>query len=131
MKAALLGTMLLAVSAVGEGTFAVSGEVKGPSGKHAIYVALWDAKGFLDKPVQQVRFEPRAPTQFHFDVAPGQWALSAFEDVNENGKLDMGMFGPKEPNGFSRAFTAWRKPKFEDVSFEVKAPVQGATIALK
>jgi len=97
----------------------LSGKVIGGSGKHAIYVALWDASGFLDKPVREIRVEPGASAEFHFAVAEGQWALSAYEDENDNGKLDVSMFGPKEPSGFWRAFHAWRKPHFDDVAVEV------------
>jgi len=35
------------------------------------------------------------------DLASGKYAISVFQDVNNNGKLDIGMFGPKEPYGFS------------------------------
>jgi uncharacterized protein (DUF2141 family) len=57
--------------------------------------------------------------------------LSAFEDVNGNGILDMGTFGPKEPSGFSKAFNAWRAPKFEDVAFTLDRDTANADIALK
>lgn len=52
----------------------------------------------------------KSPT-FRFDVRPGRYALSAFEDLNGNGILDMGMFGPKEPSGFWRPFGGWHKPR--------------------
>ena len=35
-------------------SFAVTGHILGASGKSTIYVALWQADGFLDDPVQQV-----------------------------------------------------------------------------
>ncbi|MBV8842790.1 MAG: DUF2141 domain-containing protein [Bryobacterales bacterium] len=64
-----------------------------------LYVALWEADGFLKRPVQQVRIEPGAERIFRFEVPAGRWAVSAFEDRNGNGVLDMGFFGPKEPSG--------------------------------
>ncbi len=94
----------------------LSGKVVGGSGKHAIYVALWNTQDFLKKPVQQIRIEPQVAPDFRFQVPSGWWALSAFEDKNDNGVLDMGMFGPKEPSGFWRPFHAWRKPRFADVA---------------
>jgi hypothetical protein len=103
----------------GVGTVTLSGKVTGGSGTHPIHVALWDGSGFPDKPVREIRLEPGAATDFRFEVPHGRWALSAYEDVNENGKLDMGVFGPKEPSGFWRAFHAWRKPRFDDVAVEV------------
>ncbi len=68
---------------------------------------------------------------FHFEVTPGRWALSAFEDVNGNGVLDMGLFGPTEPNGFFKAFSGWHKPQFDEVAFDVDGGVSGVDIALK
>ena len=100
------------------------------SGKHAIHVALWDARGFLDKAAREIRLEPGAPPNFRFDVPRGRWALSAFEDVNDNGKLDMGIFGPKEPSGFWRPFHAWRKPRFDDVAVEITEDWTGVEIRL-
>jgi uncharacterized protein (DUF2141 family) len=115
----------------GGDTIALSGKVVGGSGKHTIHVALWDASGFLEKPVQEIRIEPGAVGDFRFEVKRGKWALSAYEDVNENGKLDMGMFGPKEPSGFWRAFHAWRKPRFEDVATEVGKDTAAIEIRLR
>jgi uncharacterized protein (DUF2141 family) len=115
----------------GPGAVNLSGKVIGGSGKHAILVALWDAESFLHTPVQARRFEPRAEPVFHFQVPAGRWALSAFEDVNGNGVLDMGMFGPKEPSGFWHSFHAWRKPRFEDVAVSVARDIDDADIKLK
>ena len=109
----------------------ISGKVIGASGKHPVYVALWDARGFLSKPVQQIRLETHAAAEFQFHVPAGEWALSAYEDVNENGILDMGVFGPKEPSGFWRPFHAWRKPRFSDVGVHVTGGETKADIALQ
>jgi uncharacterized protein (DUF2141 family) len=108
----------------------LSGEVHGATGKHTVYVALWDASTFLQKPVQQLKFAAGDEPVFEFHVAPGSWALSAFEDTNENGTLDMGMFGPKEPSGFWRAFHQWRKPRFADVQSSIDKDTSGADIDL-
>ena len=96
-----------------------------------VYVALWDASGFLDRPVRQIKLAPGADRSFHFDVVPGRWALSAFEDRNANGVLDMGLFGPKEPSGFWRPFHAWRKPRFDDVAAQIDRDVSGADVTLR
>ncbi|HEX4308820.1 MAG TPA: DUF2141 domain-containing protein [Acidobacteriaceae bacterium] len=97
---------------------------------HAVHVVLWDAAGFLNKPVKEIVIEPQASPDYHFEVRAGRWALSAFEDENDNGKLDMGAFGPKEPSGFWRPFHAWRKPRFDDVAAEVDRDVTDADIRL-
>jgi uncharacterized protein (DUF2141 family) len=113
------------------GTVKISGRISGASGKGAIYVALWGADGFLKSPIQQIRIEPGSDPVYHFEVPAGRWAVSAFEDKNSNGKLDMGLFGPKEPSGFWHAFSGWHKPRFDEVAVAVDADVINADIALK
>jgi uncharacterized protein (DUF2141 family) len=68
---------------------------------------------------------------YSFELKPGTYTVSAYEDENENGKIDMGAFGPKEPSGFYRKFTAWRAPKFEDVKFELRSSMNTAHIKIK
>jgi uncharacterized protein (DUF2141 family) len=108
----------------------VSGRVLGASGRHTLYVALWDEKSFLQHPVQQVAIRPGDLPVFHFTMQPRRWALSAFEDQNSNGVLDMGLFGPKEPSGFWHPFHAWRKPHFSDVAASIESDVRDADIHL-
>jgi len=112
-------------------TFRLSGRVSGASGKKVVYVALWQADGFLQTPVHQIRIEPGAPLVFQFDVPAGRWALSAFEDRNGNGVLDMGWFGPKEPSGFWRAFSGHHTPRFDEVASQVERDTANANITLK
>jgi len=111
-------------------TVTLSGRVVGASGKHTVYVALWDASGFLVHPTQQVRIAAGVAPEFQFRIPSGRLALSAFEDVNGNGVLDMGAFGPKEPSGFWLPFHAWRKPRFNDVEVQVDHDISGAEIRL-
>ena len=125
-------TIVLASAAQAEpARVRISGRVDGGSGKSPVYIALWQGEGFLERPVRQIRVEPGAVPGFSFVVPPGRWAVSAFEDRNQNGVLDMGLFGPKEPTGFWRPFTAWRKPKFEDVAVLVSRDVRDANVSLK
>ncbi len=125
----LAATLLVAGTSRAESNVTISGRVSGASDAHDVYVALWDADGFLKKPVQQVKLG--ASRTFRFDVAPGRWAVSAFEDKNANGTLDMGLFGPKEPSGFWRPFNAWRKPRFDDVASRVDRNVADANVTLR
>lgn len=55
------------------------------------------------------------------DVPPGAYAATAFQDVNDNAKLDRGMFGaPSEPWAVSRdAKGHMGPPVFEDAKVEV------------
>ena len=56
--------------------------------------------------------------------------MSAFEDLNDNGILDMGFFGPKEPSGFWRPFHAKRKPRFDDVASQIDHAISNADVKL-
>jgi uncharacterized protein (DUF2141 family) len=109
----------------------LSGRVSGASGGHTVHVALWDADGFLREPKEDLRIAAGADTSFRFRVRPGRWTVSAYEDKNENGELDMGMFGPKEPSGFWHPFKAWRKPRFDDVAVLVERDTADANVLLK
>jgi uncharacterized protein (DUF2141 family) len=113
-----------------QGTISVRGHVAGASGRYPVYVALWDSAGFLAHPVQELHVPAGAEPAFSFEVTPGRWALSAYEDRNGNGKLDMGLFGPREPSGFGRRFKAWRKPRFGDVAVLFARDTTGADIQL-
>ena len=55
------------------------------------------------------------------DIAPGTYAIEAFQDVNSNHKMDTSWFGiPLEPFGFSRdARPRFSKPRFNQVKIEV------------
>jgi uncharacterized protein (DUF2141 family) len=108
----------------------ISGRISGTSGLHTVHVALWDVKGFLRKPVQEVQLTGQTTPRFQFILRPGQWAVSAYEDRNENGILDMGLFGPKEPSGFWRPFHGWHKPRFEEVASDVDRDISDANVAL-
>jgi uncharacterized protein (DUF2141 family) len=52
-------------------------------------------------------------------VPPGTYALVTFLDMNGNGMLDSGFFGPTEPWGmsFRTSRPRFRAPRFEDASF--------------
>jgi uncharacterized protein (DUF2141 family) len=129
----LAGAALLVSVARAEptGVVVIAGQVAGASGAHTIHVALWDADGFLRRPVQELRLLPGAAPRFQLTMHAGRWALSAYEDRNENGVLDMGLFGPKEPSGFARAFNGWHKPRFDEVSVTVEHDTSGVQILLK
>ena len=136
-----LRTLLLAMGLIGvvgaarsdtrSATFRLSGRVVGASGKNAIYVALWQADGFLVRPAQTRRIAAGEEPVFHFDVPAGHWAISAFEDRNGNATLDMGAFGPEEPNGFWRPFAAPRKPEFADVDTLIDRDIANANVTLE
>lgn len=130
MRSMLLLCALAGVAAA-DVTVPIDGHVANASGKHVVHVALWTADNFLDKPTRELTIPPGGALRFHFDVAPGRWVVSAYEDKNDNGTLDVGMFGPKEPQGFWRPFKAWRKPRFTDVDRNVGEAIPDAVVTLK
>jgi uncharacterized protein (DUF2141 family) len=55
------------------------------------------------------------------DLKPGKYAISAFQDLNNNGKIDIGMFGPTEPYGYSNnARGIFSEPDFSAQLFDLK-----------
>jgi uncharacterized protein (DUF2141 family) len=66
-------------------------------------------------------------------VAPGQYAISLYHDVNGNGRLDSDFIGrPTEPYGFSHDVKArFGAPKFKDAAIEVAEPGTVAVINLQ
>jgi uncharacterized protein (DUF2141 family) len=56
------------------------------------------------------------------DLLAGKYAVKVFQDINNNTKLDTGMFGiPKEPWGLSNNVKAtFGPPKFEEMLFDLK-----------
>lgn len=81
---------------------------------------------------QRVRPNARGQGVARFSaVAPGRYAAGAFQDVNNNGRLDFGRMGaPTEPWGYSRdAPAVMGPPTFSDAAVEVTA--SGAVIPLR
>jgi uncharacterized protein (DUF2141 family) len=66
------------------------------------------------------------------DVKPATYAVSIFQDENDNGKLDTNFLGiPKEGWGFSNNPHVMRKATFEEAKFPVEQTDVAITIHLK
>lgn len=66
-----------------------------------------------------------------FQAPYGNYAISIYQDTNDNGKLDSGLFSiPKEPIGFGNNYKPFGKPKFESASVEFKATSRPQEIKL-
>ncbi|HVX41073.1 MAG TPA: DUF2141 domain-containing protein [Gemmatimonadaceae bacterium] len=131
--AALVGLAAAAAAAGAQqpATVHIAGHLIGWTGTHDAYVALWNDSTFLHTPIREIKLPAGGDSTYTFDVAAGKWALSAYEDRNENGKLDMGLFGPKEPAGFWRAFHGWHKPWFRNVAVDVTADMSDANVKIR
>jgi len=65
-------------------------------------------------------------------IQSGTYGIRCFQDENGNGKLDKGMFGPKEPWGMSwQGDKPAKWPKFKHIAFKVKSNIKDIQIELK
>lgn len=106
--------------AVGEVRIAVFDQASGfPSARPKTTQAAPAAKGRLS-----VTFK---------DLAPGRYAVAAFQDKNGNQRLDANMVGlPTEPYGFSNdARGAFGPPKFADAAVTLAGEPLATTLHLK
>jgi uncharacterized protein (DUF2141 family) len=70
--------------------------------------------------------------RFSFILPPGRYGIRCFQDLNGNGRLDRGPFGPAEPWGMSwNAERRFGFPKFEDISFVVDRDIRGLRIEVQ
>lgn len=111
--------------------FTVSGECQ-VMGQGLLHVFLVDERGFSVPMcgIQAVTttLDASGPktrrVAFAFTVPRGTYGIRCFLDMNGNGELDRGLFGPMEPWGMS-----WRVrrpagfPRFADISFAVAGDV--------
>jgi uncharacterized protein (DUF2141 family) len=121
-----LFSMLFATHVFGQSTLTVEVELNRPKDGGTVRIALCKGADAYDKEKgcivafgkaegALVRIELK-------DLEPGQYAIKAFHDVNDNGKMDFNWAGmPKEPYGFSNnAMGTMAAPKFSQASFMVR-----------
>jgi len=66
------------------------------------------------------------------NVPQGTYGIKCFQDVNGNGKLDTGIFGPREPWGNYRPKRpSFRAPKFEEIAFKLEKDTTDIQIEVK
>jgi uncharacterized protein (DUF2141 family) len=73
---------------------------------HAIAKLFWPGENVLAKGHVEVRADIHdgEATLTFSSVQAGNYAVVVFHDENDNGVIDHGTFGPKEPIGFSNGF---------------------------
>jgi len=116
--------------------YTVSGFVSGCSSKNSIHVILYDETSFKDMAaIQETIYEPTGSEEckvpFTLNTPKGSYTIAAFEDENNNNKLDFFFFIPKEPSGFFRKFSGMSAPKFEKLKFDVDGDFFGADVELQ
>jgi uncharacterized protein (DUF2141 family) len=101
-----------------------------------VHVTLYDSNAtFLKKAlqVQKVAASSAGTAVVRFgDLKPGTYAVSVYQDVNGNGKLDVNWIGyPKEPWGFSNNPRLSGPPEFSDAQFEIGSTDMKIDISLR
>ena len=119
-----------------EELYKVSGFITGCSSKHSVHVILYDEASFKDmSAIQENIYEPTGNGEckipFSLNTPQGSYTIAAFEDENNNNKLDFFFFIPKEPSGFFRTFSGMSAPKFEKLKFDVNGDFFGADVELQ
>lgn len=99
------------------------------------HVAVFDADGWVDNEAVAgsiVAVEEGAELTFT-GLAPGIYGIKLYQDVDENGELNLGMWGiPSEPYGFSNDVSArMGPPKFKRARFELTEAGAVQTITLQ
>jgi uncharacterized protein (DUF2141 family) len=105
--------------------------------KGVVRIALWHGeagfpKGQPFRVASAAMTDGKAAAVFH-DLEPGDYAVSAFYDKNNDGKLDTNMVGkPTEPYGFSNdARGTFGPPKYQEARFTLTSTGQTITVHLK
>jgi uncharacterized protein (DUF2141 family) len=90
-----------------------------PNPNAKIRVSVFTEKDFLEQSIQTKSVVPSAGKVIvEFELPPGEYAVSTYQDVNSNNKLDRYIIGkPKEPYGFSNNVKPFGPPKFKDCKF--------------
>lgn len=123
-----------------QATFRVSGEISFPK-TGDLYVQLITKEefdsgkdaGFGTIVAVNPEDMKKGKAAFSFEGVPkGTYGIRCFQDVNGTGKMEKGIFGPKEPWGTYRpARPMLRAPRFDEISFEVNGDIRDIKIELK
>jgi len=93
--------------------------------KQKLYIAVDRKSEYLsDKPFQYTISTPtNNSVSVEFYLPKGAYAVSVYQDLNDNAKLDKNFFGaPTEPFAFSRNYKPTvRSPRFDEVKIEMSS----------
>lgn len=98
-----------------------------------IIVEIYESKSsWLKTPYKKVVLLTDQEVQIaSFDIPYGKYAITIFQDLNENNEADMNFLSiPKEPIGFGNNYKPFGEPKFESCSIEFNANSQSHIINL-
>lgn len=97
-----------------------------------VWVSVFSEQDFLEKSVQTKSVLASGnKVMVEFDLPPGEYAVSTYQDVNSNGKLDRYFIGkPKEPYGFSNNVKPFGPPNYKDCKFNLTNSPKSISISL-
>lgn len=97
-----------------------------------IWVSVFSEIDFLEKSIQTKSVVVSGSKVIvEFDLPPGEYAVSTYQDVNSNGKLDRYFIGkPKEPYGFSNNVKPFGPPSYKDCKFNLTSSPKLISISL-
>lgn len=98
-----------------------------------IVVAIFKEKSnWLKTPFREKQLSASDGTKTaSFQVPYGKYAISVYQDVNENGELDRTFIGiPKEPIAFGNDHKPFGKPKFKSALIEHKSSSKTVEVTL-
>lgn len=109
-----------------EGGFTVCGTITNYDANKPIYMAIYSSESRFKarKHDATLRFMPDAmpPDSLPYcfsDIPSGRYMIVAFQDLDENGSITMGLFGPVEPYRVYRVHNTFFGPDYNHGSFEV------------
>jgi uncharacterized protein (DUF2141 family) len=119
-------------------TYSVSGFITHFKPGKTIYLALYASQEDLDTRnfTKKARFPgdslPTDTVHYRLTGIPkGYYIVAAFQDLNDDIKLTMGLFGPTEPYGIYEPNYGIFGPKFAKCRFYVNKNITTADIVLK
>ena len=119
-------------------TFTVSGIITNYKPDKTIFMAIYSSeKDFKQRNFyKKLRFRgdklPADSMRYSFTgVAPGEYIIAAYQDLNGDIKLNMGFFGPTEPYQMYRPHHGIFAPKFSNCKFLLTGDIDTANIVLK
>lgn len=91
-----------------------------------------DKSGWLKSPFRTITLSTNEGSKTaSFNVPNGKYAVSIYQDMNKNGKVDQNFLGiPKEPVGFGNNYKPFGKPNFESALIEHKPTSKPEAIKL-
>jgi len=97
-----------------------------------VWVSVFSEKDFLEKSIQTKSVIASGNKAIvEFDLPPGEYAVSTYQDINSNGKLDRYFIGkPKEPYGFSNNVKPFGPPSYKDCKFTLVNSPKSISISL-